>query len=234
MDRIFRSLAPGHLASLGGKRMRKLFSLLVGGLWFVIGFSSAVAQEEAPAPPPPQAAPTPAAPEPPPYSLDLPELHPQGNGTGLFPNGSRQTPPTTTASHSGSKRRSSLATGNKQHGGRSLDRTLQKADADPLTVRVAYRRDKTLALARDPDLTVLLQRADAAGTDVQRRENLREYYTRLFASIRRLDSSPEMKEHLALLSQVAEQRYDPKRRVVAGEEDLLNTREGTGNVRLGR
>ncbi len=216
--------------------MRKLFSSAAGGLWFVMGLSCVIAQQETSAPPPsaPQAAPTPAAPEPPPYSLDLPDLHPQGNGTGLFPNGSRQNPPASTAGRSGGKRRGSLATGSKQRGGRSIDRTLQKADTDPLAVRVAYRRDKTVALARDPELTVLLQRADAAGTDVQKRRDLREYYTRLFASIRRLDSSPEMKEHLTLLAQVAEQRYDPKRRAVAGEEDLLNTREGSGNVRLGR
>ncbi len=214
--------------------MRKRSLLLTAGLWFVIGFAGALAQEDvptAPTPAPLPAASAPATAEPTPYPLGLPDMHPQGNGTALFPEGSRQKPatPATTSR----KRRGSLATGSKQRG-RSLDRTLQKADTDPLGVRVAYRRDKTMALAREPELTVLLQRADDARTDVQKRTYLREYYTRLFASIRRMDSSPAMKEHLSLLAQVAEQRYDPKRRVVAGEEDLLNTRESSGNVRLGR
>ena len=213
--------------------MRKLFPLLATGWWFVTGFSCALAQEATPAPPAPQAEPTPAAPEPPPYSLDLPELHPPGNGGGLFPNNPRQNPPATTSSRTGRTRRNPLDSGSKRRG-RSLDRTLQQADADPLTVRVAYRRDKTVVLARDPELAVLLRRADEADTDVKKRAFLREYYTRLFTAVRRLDSSPGMKQHLTLLAQVAEQRYDPKRRVVATEEDLLNTRETSGNQRLGR
>ena len=211
---------------------RKILSLLTAGFLLAAGFSRAVAQEEPSPQPSPQ--PAPAAAEPPPYPLDLPGLPPPNNNTGLFPERPRQNPPApTTPGRAKTAKRNSLATGRKQRG-RSLDRTLQKADADPLRVRVAYRRDKTVALAREPALNDLLRRAAAADTDVQKRAFLREYYTRLFASIRRVDSSAEMKEHLALLAQVAEQNYDPKRRVVAGEEDLLETRESASNQRLGR
>ncbi len=209
----------------------KILSLLTAGLWLTAGLSGAVAQEETAPAPLPQPAPGPAAAEPPPYPLDFPELHPSPNGTGLFPNGPRQSPSATTGS--GRNHRNSLLTGTKQRG-RSLDRTLQQADSAPLAVRIAYRREKTTVLARDPGLTELTRQAAAAGTDAQKRVYLREYYTRLFASIRRLDSSPEMKTHLALLAQVAAQRYDPQRRTVLGEEELLDTREGTGNQRLGR
>ncbi len=211
--------------------MRILLSLLIAVSWFTVGFPDAKAQEDAiPAASP---APAPAANEPPPYSLDLPDLHPPTGETGLFPSGTRPNPPATTSRGPTRNRRNSLTTGTKQRG-RSLDRTMQKADSDPLAVRIAYRRDKTVALARDPELGELLRRADGSGSDAQKRAFLHEYYTRLFASVRRLDSSPGMQAHLALLAQVAEQRYDPKRRVVAGEEDLLNTRESAGNERLGR
>ncbi len=214
--------------------MRRFLSLWAAGWWFALGLAGATAQEATPAPAALPGEPAPAASESPPYPLDLPELHPPNNGTGLFPNGSRQNPPAKTGTdRTGRSKRSALLTGTKVRG-RSLDRTQQKADTDPLAVRVAYRRDKTTVLARDPGLLVLLRRADAAGTDVQKRVILREYYTRLFAAIQRIDSTPGMQQHLALLAQVAGQRYDPQRRVVAGEEELLETREGTGNVRLGR
>ncbi len=211
----------------------KFSSLLIGAIWLALAFSRATAQEDAAPAPSPQPAPAPATAEPVPYPLDLPDLHPPSNGTGLFPNGPRQNAPAPTSGNPGRNRRNPLTKGSKQRG-RSLDLTLQKADADPLKVRIAYRRDKTTALARDPELTELLRRADASGTDAQKRVYLHEYYTRLFASIRRMDSSADMKVHLALLAQVAEQRYDPKRRAVAGEEDLLNTRESASVQRLGR
>ena len=171
--------------------------------------------------------------EPPPYPLDLPDLPPASNGTGLFPDGPRQNPPANPPTGSGRNQRSKLNTGGSKARGRSRDRTLQRADNDPLDIRIAYRRDKTQALARDPELNALGRRADAAATDTEKRRLLREYYARLFASIRRADSSPAMRAHVDLLSQVAAQRYDPKRRAVAGEEDLLNGRD-VGRGWLGR
>ena len=214
---------------------RNWLPLLTVTFCLIVAVAGASAQEDAvpSASPPPAASPAPTAPEPPPYSLDLPDLHPPSNNPGLFPNGPRQNPPATTSGSAGRNHRNSALTGTKRRG-RSLDRTLQQADADPLKVRIAYRRDKTAAMARDPELAALLRRADTTGTDPQKRAYLREYYTRLFASIRRIDSSPDMKAHLALLAQVAEQSYDPKRRVVYGDEDLLNTRESASNQRLGR
>lgn len=208
--------------------------MLTGLLCLGAGLSCAVAQEDAAPVSTLQPAPTPATSEPAPYSLDMPGVSPPSNPSsgGLFPEGDRLNPPTTSRNTSRSHR-NPLTTGTKQKG-RSRDRTLQRADSAPLPVRVAYRRDKTAALARDPELGDLLRRADASGTDEQKRAFLHEYYTRLFASIRRTDSSPDMKVHLALLAQVAEQRYDPKRRAVAGEEELLNTRESAGRERLGR
>lgn len=210
----------------------RLLSLLTGALWLTASLPCAFAQEDITPSASPQPAPAAAATEPPPYPLDLPGLPPPSNGTGLFPNGPRQNPPPTSG-NTGRSHRNPVSTGSRKKG-RSLDRTLQTADSDPLAIRTAYRRDKTTALARDPELFDLLSRANASGTDEQKRACLHEYYTRLFASIRRLDPSPDMKAHLALLAQVTEQRYDPKRRAVAGEEELLNTRESAGRERLGR
>ena len=108
--------------------------------------------------------------------------------------------------------------------GRVSTQALKQADADPLPIRVAYRRAKTLAMERDPSLGALLQQADLAGTDVERRRYLRVYYTRLFAEVRRIDPSPAMNAHLDSLKLPTEQRYDPKRRATADEEDLINGR----------
>ena len=212
---------------------KKLSLLLTAILLLASAFSCAFAQEPAAAPAPSPAAPTaPDAPEPPPYSLDLPDLHPPAN-SGLFPNGPRQNPPPNSANGANRNQRSKFNTGGSKARGRSRDRVLQRADSDSLEVRVAYRRDKTQALARDPSLIELNHRAETAGTDDEKRLYLRQYYTHLFASIRRLDSSAAMKAHLDLLSQVAAQQYDPKRRAVAGEEDLLNGRD-VGRGWLGR
>ena len=214
--------------------MRKLRFPLLAVLLLAGGLPRAVAQQPDALPVPaatPQPSP-PTATEPPPYSLDLPDL-PPSNGTGLFPDGPRQNPPTSsTASNSGRNSRSKMLNGSRTKG-RSLDRTLQKADSDSLDVRVSYRRAKTQALARDPGLGQLVHRADAAKTDDEKHAVLREYYTRLFAEVRRIDPSPTMKAHVDLLSQVAAQRYAPNRRVVAGEEDLLNGRD-VGRGWLGR
>jgi hypothetical protein len=102
----------------------------------------------------------------------------------------------------------------------------EKADLDPLDVRVAYRRDKTLAMERDPGLADLLREAAAAPTDNDKRAWLRQYYTRLYAGISKIDPSPAMKAHVALIADVTEQRWNPKRRAVAGEDDLVNGRRG--------
>ncbi len=99
-------------------------------------------------------------------------------------------------------------------------------------VRVAYRRAKTTAMARDPALPELLHQAAAARTDVQKRAYLKRYYTRLYAEVSKVDPSPEMKKHVALLSAVSQQRYDPQRRAVGGEEDIV--RGGGGRGRRGR
>ena len=199
--------------------MRKAWLLPLIGSWLILGLPLARAQQ-------PDASPAPPAAEPPPYSLDLPDL-PPANGAGLFPSGSRPTPsPDATGNNSSGRgnTRSKFFTGSRTHG-RALDRTLQKADSDSLDVRVAYRRAKTQALARDPGLIEWMHRADAARSDEEKHACLREYYTRLFAEVRRIDASPAMKAHVDLLSQVAAQQYAPNRRVVAGEEDLLNGRD---------
>ena len=108
--------------------------------------------------------------------------------------------------------------------GRVTTQSLGQADADPLPLRVAYRRAKTLAMERDPNLGTLLERANQARTDVAKRQYLHEYYSQLFAEVRKIDPSPAMKSHVASLQASTEQRYDPKRRAVAGEEDLINGR----------
>ena len=206
--------------------MRKLWLSSLVGAWLAGGLLPAVAQQPdvspapaaAPQPPPPAA-------EPPPYSLDLPDL-PSSNGESLFPSGSRPNPPSASTGNSPNRSnpRSKLLTVSRTHG-RALDRTLQKADSAPLDVRVAYRRAKTEALARDPGLSEWAHRAEAAKSDAEKRRYLGEYYTRLFAEVRRDDASPAMKAHEDMLAQIAAQQYAPNRRVVAGEEDLLNGRD---------
>ena len=111
--------------------------------------------------------------------------------------------------------------GQHRRGQRVNDMLLADADADPLDLRVAYRRAKTTAIARDPGLAGLLVEANRAETDVQKRAVLKVYYTRLFDGIRKADPSPEMKKHVELLAEVAQQRYDPQRRAVGGEEDII-------------
>jgi hypothetical protein len=107
----------------------------------------------------------------------------------------------------------------------------RRADADPLEVRVAFRRAKTQAMARDPGLRELLIQADEAPTDDIKREHLRAYYTRLYASVCKIDRSPALKAHVALLAKVSEQRYDPKRFAISGEDDLVGGRGGGRNRR---
>ncbi len=148
----------------------------------------------------------------------------------LFPSsGAQATPAPTTGRRAGGGRRNGGGGGRRNN--RRHDMLVSQADADPLQLRVAFRRAQTTAMARDPDLAVLIRQAAAAGTDVEKRVYLKEYYTRLFNSVRKIDPSPEMKAHVILLTQVAEQRYDPKRREVGGDEDLVN---GRGSGRRGR
>lgn len=120
--------------------------------------------------------------------------------------------------------------GKKRNSGRQRDLLVDAADSDPLEVRVAFRRAKTEAMVRDPGLADLLRQADAANTDTTKRVFLKQYYTRLYALVVKVDHSPEMKKHVELLSQVSSSRYDPRRREVGGDEDIIN---GRGGGRLG-
>ena len=108
--------------------------------------------------------------------------------------------------------------------GRTNSQPLGQADTAPLPVRVAYRRAKTIAMEREPSLGTLLKRADDARTDVEKRQILRVYYAQLFAEVRKIDPSPAMKSHVDSLQVSTEQRYEPKRVGVSGEEDLINGR----------
>ncbi len=107
-------------------------------------------------------------------------------------------------------------------GGRVNNQVLKQADTDPLPIRVAYRRAKTRAMERDPNLQTLLAQADTASTDNEKRRYLRAYYVQLFGEVKKIDPSPAMKSHLDALQHFVEQRYNPQRRAVAGEESLIN------------
>lgn len=150
------------------------------------------------------------------------------SATDLFPGGGA---PSSNGARRGNSTGGHHNGGGHQHNGRRHDLLVSQADMDPLAVRVAFRRAKTVALARDPRLANLLHEADTADTDVDRRVYLKEYYTRLFTSVCKVDTSPALKSHVNLLMKVAEQRYDPKRREVGGDEDLVN---GGGRGRRGR
>ena len=135
----------------------------------------------------------------------------------LFPSsGPAQPPPAGRA-------RSSRLLGNKnKRNARATDLIASEADSDPLEVRVAYRRAKTLAMAQDPEMDDLLQRAANAPNAREKRAWLKQYYARLFADVKKIDPSPGLAAHVALLQIIARQRYDPQRRSIAGEEDLAN------------
>ena len=146
----------------------------------------------------------------------------------LFPNGSEQSPATALSGRPGGGHHN--GGGSRQHGGRRHEALTRQADSDPLALRVAYRRAKTIALAQDPGLGNLIRQAAVADTDVEKRAYLKEYYTRLFIAVRKIDPSPEMQAHVKLLTLLATQRYDPKRREVGGDEDIIN---GRGRGRRG-
>lgn len=119
----------------------------------------------------------------------------------------------------------------RRHSQFATDAAVSQANGDPLEVRIAFRKDKTLALAREPGLRDLLLQADAARTDDEKRGYLKIYYTKLYETIRQIDPSPEMKAHVALLAQASEQEYDPKRRSVSGEDDLAGVGRNGGRNR---
>ena len=81
-------------------------------------------------------------------------------------------------------------------------------------------------MSRDPGMAELLNQADVAATDKEKRVYLKEYYTRLYAAVKQVDTSPEMRRHVAILTLITESRYDPKRREVGGDEDITLGRGG--------
>lgn len=152
------------------------------------------------------------------------EAPPAAPATGLFPAASPAgptTPRSRAARGAKGRRKSRYAT----------DAAVSQASADPLAVRVAYRKAKTMAMVREPGLRELLLQADAAPTDDEKRAFLKVYYTKLYATIRKIDPSPAMKSHVDLLSSASQQRYDPKRRAVDGEDDLAGIGRNGGRNR---
>ena len=176
-------------------------------------------------------APTPAPSAVPDGGLDIESLREPGSTAKLFPDQPAATPvPENGAAGPGGRRGRGQGQGGvlgrKRNSGRRRDVLVDQADTDPLMVRVAYRRAKTVAMTRDPGLAVLLRAAADASTDPEKRAFLKQYYTRLYDSVGRIDRSPEMKKHLETLRLVATSRYDPKRREVGGDEDLVLGRGG--------
>ncbi len=118
-----------------------------------------------------------------------------------------------------------------RHSQYATDAAVSLANSDPLEVRVAYRKDKTMAMAREPGMRDILLQADAARTDDEKRAFLKEYYTVLYSTILKIDRSPTMKAHVALLQQATRQQYDPQRRSVSGEDDLEGVGRNAGRNR---
>lgn len=196
--------------------------LLLSALFCGVMVHSSWAQQDPFTAPPPNPAPS----KPDDYP-DLDSLREPGSSAKLFPT---PTPPPVTngagvvgggGGGNGGRRNNPLMGGQRRRNGRTNDMLSDQASNDPLDLRVAYRRAKTEAMVRDPGLVSLVRQADAAKTDVDKRAILKVYYARLFAEVRKVDSSPEMKRHTELLALVAQQRYDPQRRVVGGEEDIV-------------
>ena len=195
------------------------------------GWTAAVAQQEPVDPLTIRDRPEPAST---PSSIypDIESLREPGSTEKLFPAATPtpppdpNAPPGTVPAGTTSRGRRGGVLGRKNNSGRQRDVLVDRADTDPLTTRVAYRRAKTTALARDPDLADLLRQSAAAGTDREKREFLKQYYTRLYAAVLKTDPSPEMKKHVETLQQVASARYDPKRREVGGDEDIVRGRGG--------
>ena len=81
-------------------------------------------------------------------------------------------------------------------------------EADEMRMRVELRKLQN-EVARDPAVVAAKSAADAAPTDLEKRERLREYYELTYALMSRRTSNPALKaaidqskrEHVALLSQ---------------------------------
>ena len=66
---------------------------------------------------------------------------------------------------------------------------------DAQRLRLEWRRLRN-QVANDPDLIATKRAADAARTDLEKRERLRAYYKLYYARLRRLSLSPAMKGHI--------------------------------------
>jgi hypothetical protein len=151
-----------------------------------------------------------------------------GSGS-LFPNaGSVRRPLGTPRSSSSSSRAVKRATRRD----RFAVPALGQAAEDPLDVRIAFRRAKTIALL-DPRFAELLRQADLARGDDERREHLRIYYQELFTRIRQLDGSPALAAHIDILSRAAAQRYAPQR-VIGGASELSTSQSSSSAAQRGR
>lgn len=156
-----------------------------------------------------------------------PDAPAPGAPAALFPeSGPAALPATATGARHGRRAR-----GGRRNTQYATDAAVSLANNDPLEVRVAYRKDKTLAMVREPALRDLLLQADAARTDNEKRAFLKLYYTKLYATVRKIDPSPKMKAHVDLLAQATQQEYDPKRRSVSGEDDLAGVGRNGGRNR---
>ena len=67
--------------------------------------------------------------------------------------------------------------------------------ADAQRLRVEWRQLKN-KVVNDPDLIAIKRSAEAARTDLEKREKLRAYYKLYFARVRQFPMSPEMKQHV--------------------------------------
>lgn len=180
-----------------------------------------------------QAPPAPAA-EPAPFNSA-----PAPGADTLFPapNTTRPAPPPVadevelrTATPGGRRVKKSGGAGDRMIGQRrqpAANPNLVTAAADPVEVRIAYRRAETEA-RRDPVFRDLQIRADLAHDDEDRRAILRRYYTQLFDRVRRLNRSPALAAHVATLSRAAELRYAPKRRAGGLDEREAGRNNGNG------
>jgi putative endonuclease len=67
--------------------------------------------------------------------------------------------------------------------------------ADAQRLRVEWRQLKN-KVVNDPDLIAIKRSAEAARTDLEKREKLRAYYKLYFARVRQFPMSPEMQQHI--------------------------------------
>jgi hypothetical protein len=69
---------------------------------------------------------------------------------------------------------------------------------DDLRIRVEWRQLRN-KVVNDPDVVAARRSAEAAHTDLEKREGLRAYYKLYYARIRRLPMSAEMKQRLVAM-----------------------------------